>query len=241
MRCRFGFDAEVVSSLAKWKRLMLRRYDCAPGSGLFCESTSIRKGYKGDVTHSNICDQWDWEVVVTRKQRTLDMLKSTVRTVYGMIKDCEAMVAQRWPALQPTLPEDIHFITAEELQSEWPEADIHGREDEAVRRWGAIFIIGMGWPMKDGSAPEEVRAPDYDDVRIPPASRLGLLCISQVEAYHILGTHSQGTSLRPAPSRRSHCELHYMMVLGDARWKHVLYLVSNKLCYFWHLCRIWGT
>lgn len=160
---KYGFDAEVVSSLAKWKRLMLRRYGCEPGSGLFCESTSIRKGYKGDVTHSNICDQWDWEVAITPEQRTLDTLKATVRTLYRMIKDCEAMVAQRWPGLRPTLPDDIHFVTAEELHAEWPEADIHGREDAAVRRWGAIFIVGMGWPMQDGSAPEEVRAPDYDD------------------------------------------------------------------------------
>lgn len=165
--CRFGFDAEVVSSLAKWKRLMLQRYACAPGSGLFCESTSIRKGYKGDVTHSNICDQWDWEVAITAEQRTLATLKATVRTLYRMIKDCEAMVAQRWPGLPATLPDNIHFVTAEELHAEWPDADIHGREDAAVRRWGAIFIVGMGWPMQDGSAPEEVRAPDYDDVRAP--------------------------------------------------------------------------
>lgn len=170
--CRFGFEAEVVQSLAKWKRLMLVRYGCQPGSGLFCESTGIRKGYKGDVTHSNICDQWDWEVAVTEAQRTRDFLGATVRKIYDIIKDAEAMVAARWPALRPTLPPNIHFVTAEELHARWPEADCHGREDAAVRQWGAVFVVGMGWPMKDGSAPEELRAPDYDDVRasrqLPP-------------------------------------------------------------------------
>jgi len=160
---RFGFDAEVVESLAKWKRMMLQWYECPNNTGLFCESTSIRKGYKGDVTHSNICDQWDWEMVITREQRTVEFLKSTVRTIWRFIKDCETMLHEKYPVLKPFLPEDITFVTAEELHSTWPLEDIHGRENKAVEKWGAIFIIGMGYEMKDGSAPEEVRAPDYDD------------------------------------------------------------------------------
>jgi aspartate--ammonia ligase len=145
---------------------MLKRYSCPPGSGIFCESTSIRKGYKGDATHSNICDQWDWELVINSEQRNLTFLKLTVQKIFRIIKEAEAMLAEEWPALRPSLPDEVHFVTAEELHELWPDADIHGREDAAVRKWGAVFIVGMGWPMKDGSPPEEVRAPDYDDVRL---------------------------------------------------------------------------
>jgi hypothetical protein len=106
---------------------------------------------------THVC-RWDWEVAITPEQRTVDHLKDTVQKVYRVIKDAEAMVAKRWPSLQPSLPEDIHFVTAEELHERWPGEGIHGRENAAVRKWGAIFIIGMGWPMPDGSAPEEVCA-----------------------------------------------------------------------------------
>ncbi|CAM9576698.1 unnamed protein product [Chrysoparadoxa australica] len=161
-----GFDAEVVQSLAKWKRVMLHHYGVPKDSGLFCESFSIRKGYKGDPTHSSIVDQWDWEVTISEEQRTMAFLMATVRKIYGIIKDCDSMIRKKWPALNEipsVLPDEIHFITAEELHAMWPEEDVHGRENAAVNTWGAIFIIGMGWPMKDGSAPEEIRAPDYDD------------------------------------------------------------------------------
>jgi aspartate--ammonia ligase len=100
--------------------------------------------------------RWDWEVAITRENRNLDFLKETVRKIYGIIKACEAMVCKEWPALEPCLPDDIHFVTAEDLHEMWPDESIHGREDKAVNKWGAIFILGMGWPMKDGSAPEEV-------------------------------------------------------------------------------------
>lgn len=92
---KYGFDAEVVQSLAKWKRIMLKRYGCDVGTGLFCESTSIRKGYKGDVTHSNVCDQWDWEMRITAEQRTVDFLKAIVSKIYQIIKDCERMTRER--------------------------------------------------------------------------------------------------------------------------------------------------
>lgn len=163
-----GFDAEVVESLAKWKRTLLKRYECEVGEGLYCESTSIRKGYFGDCTHSNICDQWDWEIRITREQRTLEHLKAVVRRIYGVLRDVQDAVLAEFPALDAggaaeRLPEQIHFITAEDLHARYPGQDVHDREDSGVREFGAIFIIGMGWPMSDGTAPEEVRAPDYDD------------------------------------------------------------------------------
>ena len=109
-----------------------------------------------EASGKHLC-RWDWEVAIAPQQRTLEFLKETVQKLYRIIKDCEAMVCKKWPALQPTLPATCHFVTSEELHTLWPEQGIHGREDKAVEKWGAVFILGMGWPMQDGSAPEEVR------------------------------------------------------------------------------------
>uniref|UniRef100_A0A0G4H585 Aminoacyl-transfer RNA synthetases class-II family profile domain-containing protein n=1 Tax=Chromera velia CCMP2878 TaxID=1169474 RepID=A0A0G4H585_9ALVE len=160
-----GFDAEVVQSLAKWKRCLCKKYGLCPGEGLVCDSLSIRKGYFGDPTHSNICDQWDWELVITKEQRTLVFLHSVVRRIWRLVKETEREIRNTFPQLKhcQELPEEIRIITAEDLHATWPEEDVHGRENRAVNKWGAIFIQGMGWPMRDGSPPEEVRAPDYDD------------------------------------------------------------------------------
>jgi len=167
----YSMECEVVQSLAKWKRFTLDRLGCDVGEGLYCDSTSIRKGYKGDVTHSVIADQWDFELKITREMRTVEQLKHYVRIIYNMITDAEEFILEKYPSIvlegHPTaswrLPKEITFVTAEELHAKWPNDDIHGRENKAVQKYGAIFIIGMGWPMRDGSAPEEVRAPDYDD------------------------------------------------------------------------------
>lgn len=167
----YKMDCEVVQSLAKWKRLMLARLGCEVGEGIYCDSTSIRKGYKGDVTHSVIADQWDFEIRIEHQQRTVEQLKKYVETIWKIITDCEDMILEKYPLIllsgHPTaewrLPKDITFVTSEELHEMFPDLDVHGRENAAVKKYGAIFIIGMGWPMKDGSDPEEVRSPGYDD------------------------------------------------------------------------------
>jgi aspartate--ammonia ligase len=167
----YEMDCEIVQSLAKWKRIMLERLDMPVGEGIYCDSTSVRKGYKGDVTHSVVADQWDFEIRITKEQRTVEQLKHYVRTLYRIITDAEDMILEKYPAIldpgHPTadlrLPKEIHFVTAQELHDEFPDLDVHGREDAAVEKYGAVFIIGMGWPMSDGSPAEEVRSPGYDD------------------------------------------------------------------------------
>lgn len=167
----FEMECEVVQSLAKWKRFMLGRLGCEIGEGIYCDSTSIRKGYKGDVTHSVIADQWDFEVRITKEDRNVEKLKQFVRIIYKIITDAEDYILDKYPHILKEghstaawrLPKEITFVTAEELHATWPDLDVHGRENAAVKKYGAIFIIGMGWPMSDGSAAEEVRAPDYDD------------------------------------------------------------------------------
>mmetsp|Transcript_20173 Transcript_20173/g.24491 ORF Transcript_20173/g.24491 Transcript_20173/m.24491 type:complete len:401 (-) Transcript_20173:691-1893(-) len=171
MKSPYRMDCEVVQSLAKWKMIMLHRLDCKKGEGIYCISTSIRKGYKGDVTHSVIADQWDYEVRIAESDRNLETLKKFVSTIWNIITDAEDMIVENYPQIllesHPTamirLPKKITFISSEELYSAYPDLDVHQRENAIVRKHGAVFIIGMGWPMKDGSAAQEIRAPTYDD------------------------------------------------------------------------------
>lgn len=171
MNSPYQMECEIVQSLAKWKRIMLDRLGFEVGEGLYCDSTSIRKGYKGDVTHSVVADQWDFEIKITKEMRTVEQLKTYVHTLYKIITDAEDMILEQYPQIllpgHPTsewrLPKEITFITSQELHDEYPNLDVHGREDAAVKKNGAIFIIGMGWPMSDGSNAEEVRSPGYDD------------------------------------------------------------------------------
>jgi aspartate--ammonia ligase len=167
----YQMECEVVQSLAKWKRIMLQRLDCDVGEGIYCDSTSIRKGYKGDVTHSTIADQWDFEIKITKEQRTVEQLKTFVRILWKIVTDAEDYILDKYPQIllegHPTsavnLPKDITFVTSEELHAMYPDMGVHERESAAVNKFGAIFIIGMGWPLKDGSPPQEVRSPGYDD------------------------------------------------------------------------------
>jgi aspartate--ammonia ligase len=167
----YQMECEVVQSLAKWKRIMLQRLDCDIGEGIYCDSTSIRKGYKGDVTHSPIADQWDFEIKITKEQRTVEQLKAFVRILWKIVTDAEDYILNKYPQIllegHPTsavnLPKEITFVTSEELHAMYPDMNVHERESAAVNKFGAVFIIGMGWPLNDGSPPQEVRSPGYDD------------------------------------------------------------------------------
>jgi aspartate--ammonia ligase len=141
----YVMECEIVQSLAKWKRIMLDRLDIPINEGIYCDSTSIRKGYKGDVTHSVVADQWDFEIHIKREQRTVDQLKQYVRTIYKIITDGEDMILKKYPAIlappgHPTadwrLPKEIHFTSAEEIHREFPGLDVHGRENAAVKKYG---------------------------------------------------------------------------------------------------------
>mmetsp|Transcript_6648 Transcript_6648/g.8410 ORF Transcript_6648/g.8410 Transcript_6648/m.8410 type:complete len:393 (+) Transcript_6648:285-1463(+) len=170
----YELKCEVVQSLAKWKRMMLSRLGCDIGQGIYCDSTSIRKGYKGDTTHSVVADQWDFEVRISEEQRTVEQLRQYVKIIWKIIVDAQDYIIEKYPQIllegHPTstwrLPKDITFLTADDLHETFPNMDVHERETAAVRKFGAIFIIGMGWPLKDGSPAEEVRSPSYDDWKL---------------------------------------------------------------------------
>lgn len=157
-----GRRAEVVHSLAKWKRMKLAAYDIAPGFGLYTDMNAIRADEDLDNLHSIYVDQWDWERTITPEQRTLDYLKATVRAIYEAIRLTERSVYELYPHITPRLPDHIEFVHAEDLQAEYPDLTPSQRENEVVRRYGAVFVIGIGATLADGK-PHDGRAPDYDD------------------------------------------------------------------------------
>ncbi len=154
--------AEVVHSLAKWKRAKLGAYGIAPGFGLYTDMNAIRSHEDLDNIHSLYVDQWDWEKTILPSDRNLEYLKNCVRTIYKAVKETEAIVYEHYPHITPTLPDDIYFIHSEELRQRYPDLDAKEREAEIAREKGAVFIIGIGAPLGDGK-PHDLRAPDYDD------------------------------------------------------------------------------
>jgi len=157
-----GVTAEIVHSLAKWKRMMLADYEISNGYGLYTDMNALRPDEELDNTHSIYVDQWDWEKIVTPEQRTLDYLKDIVERIYAVMKRTEFIVYENHPEIVPLLPEKIKFIHSEELEAEYPAMDPKEREDAIAEKYGAVFIIGIGGPLPSGK-PHDGRAPDYDD------------------------------------------------------------------------------
>lgn len=158
--------AEVVHSLAKWKRMKLGAYKIAPGYGLYTDMNAIRADEELDNIHSLYVDQWDWERTVRPEERNLGFLKEVVGTIYEAMKAVEEEVYELYPHITPILPEQITFIQAEELLQEFPTLTPKEREQAAARKYGAIFLIGIGAELSNGER-HDGRAPDYDDWSTP--------------------------------------------------------------------------
>ena len=154
--------ADVVHSLAKWNRLTLAEYKIEPGYGIYTDMNAIRADEELDNLHSLYVDQWDWEAVITDKQRTIPFLKNVVERIYAAIRRTEYLACETYPELKPFLPEKITFIHSQELLNLYPTLTPKEREDEICRKYGAVFIIGIGGKLSDGKK-HDGRAPDYDD------------------------------------------------------------------------------
>ncbi|MBQ7472331.1 MAG: aspartate--ammonia ligase [Prevotella sp.] len=154
--------AEVVHSLAKWKRLTLAEYHVENGYGVYTDMNAIRADEELDNLHSLYVDQWDWEAVISREQRTLSFLKSVVERIYAAILRTEYLVCETYPQIKPFLPEKIHFIHSEDLLQMYPDKSPKEREDAICEKYGAVFIIGIGGKLSNGEK-HDGRAPDYDD------------------------------------------------------------------------------
>ncbi|MBI9058865.1 aspartate--ammonia ligase [Labilibaculum sp. DW002] len=158
--------AEVVHSLAKWKRYMLGELQIPIGKGLYTDMNALRPDEDFTNLHSIYVDQWDWEKSIRKEERKLDLLKRTVKQIYSSLKRTEYLLSEYYPSLQPQLPEEIHFIHAEDLLAQYPELSPKERETTVTKEFEAVFIIGIGGELANGE-PHDGRAPDYDDWTTP--------------------------------------------------------------------------
>ncbi len=157
-----NISAEIVHSLAKWKRLTLAEYEIEKGYGIYTDMNAIRADEELGNLHSLYVDQWDWELVIDEKQRTIHYLKNVVKRIYDAMLRTEYMVYELFPSIKPILPRKIKFIHAEELLQRYPTLDCKEREDAICKEFGAVFIMGIGADLSNGE-PHDLRSPDYDD------------------------------------------------------------------------------
>ena len=155
-------QAEVVHSLAKWKRMTLADYNIGPGYGIYTDMNAIRADEELGNLHSLYVDQWDWERTITPEQRNVDFLKSIVTRIYSAMRRTEYMICEMYPQIKSFLAHDIHFIHSEELLQMYPDKTPQERENQITKKYGAVFIIGIGCKLSNGE-PHDLRAPDYDD------------------------------------------------------------------------------
>ena len=158
--------AEVVHSLAKWKRLMLAHYGIPVGYGIYTDMNAIRPDEELSNIHSLYVDQWDWEKVITAKQLNIDFLKKVVNQIYAVLLRTEFVVYENYPMIKPLLPDEITFVYSEELVQRYPKLTPKEREYEITKAHGAVFIIGIGGKLSNGEV-HDGRAPDYDDWTTP--------------------------------------------------------------------------
>ena len=168
--CGLGLDkpirAQIVQAATKWKRFALKQFDYQVEEGIITDMRAMRKDYFLDHDHSAYVDQWDWEKVITEEQRNLHYLKEVVNKIWKVIKGAEIYIHDMFPQLKtdeyPDLPDKLEFIHAEDILEEYPDLPRKTRETEILKEHPAVFIVGVGYPLKDGY-PHELRAPDYDD------------------------------------------------------------------------------
>ena len=157
-----GKTVEIVHSLAKWKRMALKNYGFSVGEGLYTDMNAIRRDEVTDNIHSIFVDQWDWERILGEGERNVETLQRIVRRIYMTLRKTEGYVCAHYPFIKPELPDEISFVTTQELEDQYPNLSPKEREYRAVRRYGAVFLMGVGGKLRSGEI-HDGRAPDYDD------------------------------------------------------------------------------
>ena len=157
-----GRQAEIVHSLAKWKRQALKIYGFHPGEGLYTDMNAIRRDEETDNIHSIFVDQWDWERIMAPGERNEAFLREIVKKIYLTLRKTEGYVCAHYPHIKPELPDEITFVTTQELEDRYPEMDSKGREYMAAKEYGAVFLMQIGGALRSGKI-HDGRAPDYDD------------------------------------------------------------------------------
>ena len=162
IKCENNREAEIVHSLAKWKRYALKKYGFSHGEGLYTDMNAIRRDEETDNIHYIYVDQWDWEKIISKEERTLDTLKDTVRTVYKVLRKTEKYMSIHYDYIEEILPHDIFFVTTKELEEMFPDYSTKEREYYIAKAKGAVCIMQIGDKLENGK-PHDGRAPDYDD------------------------------------------------------------------------------
>ena len=191
--------AQVVHSLAKWKRMALGRYGFAAGTGLYTDMNAIRRDEELDALHSVYVDQWDWEKVITRETRTIEYLQETVRQIVAAVCDTLDAVKKEYPALTMELSREVSFVTTQELEDRWPDLSPKEREDAWLKDHPTTFVMQIGGPLKSGKK-HDGRAPDYDDWKMN-----GDILFWNSTLGHAFEVSSMGIRV-DAESMRSQCE-----------------------------------
>lgn len=220
-----GQELEVVQSLAKWKRLMLRELGFGPGFGLYTDMNAIRPDEDLDNTHSLYVDQWDWERTMLPQERTLATLRRVVERIFYVLKRTEFFLWERYPSIVPLLPETITFLHTQELLDRYPGCSVKEREDRACKEHGAVFLIGIGADLSDGQ-PHDGRAPDYDDWITPNEEGFRGLNGDILVWHPVLGSALELSSMG---IRVSPVSLREQLTLRNARDREGLYFHRRLL------------
>jgi len=239
-------EAECLFSLAKWKRMVLADYGFGPGEGLYTDMNAIRPDEEClDNLHSIYVDQWDWERIIGKDERSLDFLKEIVRKIYAVLRETEAVVCEEYLHIEPILPQEITFVHSEELLERWPDLGPRAREDKITEECGAVFVIGIGGELADGT-PHDGRAPDYDDWVTPTGNGTKGLNGDILLWYPLLGRAFEISSMgirvdreallqqleiRGALERREY-EWHRRLLAGDLPLSIGGGIGQSRLCMF---------
>ena len=227
-------QVEVVHSLAKWKRMALKEYGFAAGEGLYTNMNAIRRDEDLDNLHSCYVDQWDWEKVITKEDRTLETLEDTVRQIFKVIKHMEHEVWYKYPQAVKKLPDDIFFITTQELEDKYPGLSPKERENAITREHGCVFLMQIGDVLKGGE-PHDGRAPDYDDWSLNGDILFWyepLCCALEISS---MGIRVDETALA-SQLKKAHCEerlslpFHSMLMRGELPYTIGGGIGQSRLC-----------
>lgn len=227
-------QVEVVHSLAKWKRMALKEYGFAAGEGLYTNMNAIRRDEDLDNLHSCYVDQWDWEKVITKEDRTLETLEDTVCQIFKVIKHMEHEVWYKYPQAVKKLPDDIFFITTQELEDKYPGLSPKERENAITREHGCVFLMQIGDVLKGGE-PHDGRAPDYDDWSLNGDILFWyepLCCALEISS---MGIRVDETALA-SQLKKAHCEerlslpFHSMLMRGELPYTIGGGIGQSRLC-----------
>ena len=218
-------QAEVVHSLAKWKRLTLADYKIPAGYGIYTDMNAIRPDEELDNLHSLYVDQWDWERSINPSDRNIDFLKDIVRRIYSVLLKTEYIVYEAYPQLVPQLPQEIKFISAEDLCKKYPTLTSKEREDAAAKEYGAVFIMGIGGKLSDGKK-HDGRAPDYDDWSTPNTEGFSGLNGDIILWNNILGRSFEISSMGVRVDKKA---LEKQLLIEDKEERKQLYFHKRLL------------